>query len=243
MKKLLIFSGTTEGRELYDMFKNKYDITLSVATEYGNVMAGQNAQVGRMDAEQMKNYICDNAFDMVVDATHPYATEVSKNIAVACEEKSAELLRLVRQKSDTNGVIIAKNAQECVALIDGMEGNVLLSTGSKELDVYAKVKDFANRLFVRVLPTVDSVARASRLGYKTSHIIAMQGPFSCELNTALIGQFNIKILVTKDGGQAGGFGEKLLAAQKAGVSTLLIRRPNEEGFLMREVVKMLEDKA
>ncbi len=241
MKKLLIFAGTTEGRRLGELFKAKYETTLSVATEYGGELAGENAHCERMNEEQMTKFICENSFDFVVDATHPYAKNVSENVKKSCERANVRFMRLLREKSDTKGCILTDSAENCVRILEKMNGNVMLTTGSKELDVYTKTDNYKERFFVRVLPTPDSVQRAAELGYKPSHIIAMQGPFSHELNVALFKQLNIAILVTKDGGMAGGFAEKISAANEAGVRVILLSRPCEEGLTMENVVAILEE--
>ena len=69
----------------------------------------------------------------------------------------------------------------------------------------------------------------------------MQGPFSQELNEALIRQFHIAVLVTKDGGAAGGFPEKVQAARSTGAALILIRRPEETGETFEEIVQSCEE--
>ena len=70
-----------------------------------------------------------------------------------------------------------------------------------------------------------------------SNILALQGPFTQELNEALIRQFHIRYLVTKDGGKAGGFQEKALAAVATGAQLLLIRRPEDDGLDYESVLE------
>ncbi len=243
MKKLLIFAGTTEGRELGERFKTKYDLTLSVATQYGSELAGENAHCARMNEEEMSGFIGEHGFNYVVDATHPYAKEVSSNVMHSCEKMGVKLIRLLRGRSEMHGCIPVANAKDCTKMLESLPGNILLTTGSKELDVYTAISDYEQRMFVRVLPTEGSVKRAVDLGYKTSNIIAMQGPFFHELNVALIRQFDISILVSKDGGYAGGFSEKLSAARQTGAKMIVISRPEEEGADMKTVVAFLEENA
>ena len=105
---------------------------------------------------------------------------------------------------------------------------MLLTTGSKELEAYTAVENFAERLYPRVLPSVGVIQKCASLGFPGSHIIAMQGPFSAGMNAALIRQTGAEILVTKDTGATGGFAEKLAAARETGIKTLIIARPREE---------------
>ena len=99
------------------------------------------------------------------------------------------------------------------SLICGRQtGNILIATGSKELHLYTAIEDYRERCFARVLSTGPSVAESVRLGFEGSHLIAMQGPFSTEMNLALLRQTEAAYFVTKETGRAGGFHEKLEAA-------------------------------
>ncbi len=114
------------------------------------------------------------------------------------------------------------------------EERVLLAIGVKGLGAFVGIENFAERLFPRILPTVESIEECQRLGFKRGHIIAMQGPFSEALNRAILDQFDIDALVTKDGGAAGGLGEKLAAARTRRARVLLVGRPIGDGGLTLE---------
>ena len=74
-------------------------------------------------------------------------------------------------------------------------------------------------------------------GKAARNIIAMQGPFTLELNLALMQQFHIHYLVTKDGGSAGGFAEKAQAAAQSGAALVVLRRPEECGETAEEILQ------
>ena len=134
----------------------------------------------------------------------------------------------------------AENAKEAAQLLEKLPGNILLTTGSKELKAYSQIKDFAERVYARVLPLEDSLVLCREAGVKAAHILAMQGPFSEEMNTAMLRAIGAKWLVTKDGGAAGGFAEKAAAAAKTGVRLLVIGRPAEaDGIGLSETVARL----
>ena len=82
--------------------------------------------------------------------------------------------------------------------LNSTEGNILLTTGSKELASYCGIRDRQNRVFARVLPLTKVVEQVEGLGYKGSRLICMQGPFSEEMNLAMINMLDIKFLVTKN---------------------------------------------
>ena len=119
--------------------------------------------------------------------------------------------------------------------LSGRQGNIMLATGSKELAVYAPLG--GGRLYPRVLPCHEGIAACERAGIPHRNIIAMQGPFSIDLNLALIRQHNIKYLVTKDGGRAGGFDEKARAARLGGAELIILRPPEDEGQDYDEILR------
>ncbi|MEG0912214.1 MAG: precorrin-6A reductase [Oscillospiraceae bacterium] len=248
MNKLLIFAGTTEGRELVGLADSLgFDTVVCVATEYGRELIDRDqtsAEVleGRLNEAEMRALMLREKFDLCIDATHPYAIEVTQNIKGAANETNTRYVRLAREKSSDNGCITVSSAREAAQYLDTVSGNILLTTGSKELDIYTSVRGYDERIFPRVLASVESIERCVSLGYRQSHIIAMQGPFTCQLNEALIHRFDIKVLVTKDGGAAGGFAEKESAAEKCGIKLVLIARPRDErGMSFGEVSEMLKE--
>jgi len=147
-----------------------------------------------------------------VDATHPYAVQASETIRGACRGEGVPLLRLLRAACPVpEGAAVFASPAEAADWLRGTEGNILLTTGAKELGAFASLG--GERLYPRVLPLADSLSACGAAGVPASHVIAMQGPFSRELNEALIRQYRIAYLVTKDGGRAGGFEEKAAAAE------------------------------
>ena len=230
--KFILFSGTTEGRRLsHALAELGAAVTVCVATEYGKEEQGESAGItvlsGRMDEARMARTAA--GADLCVDATHPYAVQVSRSIRAACEESGTPLLRLLREESEVpDGTEVFPTAQAAADWLKNTQGNILLTTGAKELSVFAPLG--GERLYPRVLPLASSLESCAAAGVPSSHILALQGPFSQELNEALIRQHHIAWLVTKDGGPAGGFEEKALAAQAAGARLALIRRPQEDGL-------------
>ncbi len=230
--RFVLFSGTTEGRRLSRALAALgAPVTVCVATEYGREEQGESAGItvlsGRMDEVQMARTVA--GAELCVDATHPYAVQASRSIRAACEGARVPLLRLLREESPVPaGTEVFSTAQAAAEWLKTTQGNILLTTGAKELGVFAPLG--GDRLYPRVLPLASSLEACGAAGVPSSHILALQGPFSQELNEALIRQHHIAYLVTKDGGPAGGFGEKAAAAQAAEAKLLLIRRPREEGL-------------
>lgn len=229
--RAVLFSGTTEGRRLSAALAELgAAVEVCVATEYGREEQGELPGVmvhtGRLDTAAIE--ILLQGADLCIDATHPYATAVTANIRAAAEAAGVPYRRLLRRPSVLpEGSITAANATEAAKRLAETEGNILLATGAKELSAFAFLG--GARLYPRVLPLRESLEACEAAGIPHRNIIAMQGPFSLALNLALMRQFDIRYLVTKDGGTAGGFGEKAEAARQAGATLVVIRRPVDSG--------------
>lgn len=244
--KILIFAGTTEGRALAEiLWRNEIYAKVCVATDYGSaLLSGGIVQVGRLSQSEMEDIIVGEGYSVVVDATHPYATEVSKNIRAACDIVKIEYLRLLRQEGIHGGenedVFFATSTEEAVKILQGTQGNIFLTTGSKELFKYTQIEDYKMRVYPRVLPMAEVIDECTRLGFSRKQIICMQGPFDYEMNKAMLRWTDCSYLVTKDSGKEGGLQEKLAAAKTVGAKTIVIRRPSlEEGMRFDEVCKYL----
>lgn len=257
MRRVLLFGGTTEGRELCERWAllPSLRVTVCVATSYGReLLAGLPESVeileGRRDAGAIAELLAggpDGAvFDAVVDATHPFALEVSRTLREVCGEAGVPYLRLLRAEHGFPGAercVLTGSAGEACSYLAGTGGRILLTTGAKELDAFSSLPDFAERVFARVLPAAASVEKCAALGLPRAHILALQGPFSRRLNRALLEEYAIRWLVTKETGEAGGFPEKLLAAFDCGATPVVLRRPPEEGLTMQEICRRIEEDA
>ncbi len=249
MKEILIFAGTTEGRKLSECLSaSGIANTVCVATEYGEIVLKDHPLTrihrGRMNQEEIREYIAANQFAAVVDATHPYAVAVTENIKAAVKDSDIPYLRLKRETAvsgDDETISYFDSSEACARALALVEGNILLTTGSKELAVYCSCKEIKSRLYVRVLPGIESLMRCMDQGIAGKHILALQGPFSAEMNEAMIRQYQIKCLVTKASGGNGGYREKLEAAGKAGIPVFVVGQEKQDnGYSFGEVCKKLE---
>lgn len=238
---VLVFGGTTEGRLLADeLLKRGFEVTVSVATPLGaeelSGFPGLELWVGRKDVQELEQAV--TSFDRCIDATHPYAVLASGNIRAACQQAGVPLSRLSRPESQKEGVIEVNSCAQAAEFLAKEEGNILLTTGSKELAAFGGISP--QRLYARVLPCRESLEACEALGIPHRNILALQGPFGQKMNEAMLEQYRIRWLVTKDGGAAGGFPEKLAAAQAMGVPVVLVKRPDDSGMTMEELLKEAE---
>ena len=244
MNKICIFAGTKEGRDLTDYLTDcKCSVTVCVATEYGKILLeNKNANViaQRMDINDMCQLFSREKFNIVVDATHPYAQLVTDNIISACSKTNTEYLRINREEKALSGFA---DIDAAIEYLNTTQGNILVTTGSKELYKFTAIDGYKERIFPRVLATERSIEQCRTHGFSTSHIIAMQGPFSHGLNVEMIKAFNIKYLVTKNSGETGGFEEKLSASKQTGVQCVVIDRPKQaQGVCYLQALKHITEK-
>ena len=233
MTDALVFAGTKEGRILAEyLCSNLGKVAASVATEYGeeilNVISGLNIVHGKRDFQGICELLDQESPKIVVDATHIYACEVTENVKRACEDRKIPYLRILRDTRAAENAVYVDSVKEGAAYLDAGEGNILITTGSKELKEYTAMKNYKERCFARVLSLPQVVTMCDALGFRGSHLIAMQGPFSKEMNTAMLKQVKASYLVTMESGDAGGFEEKCKAAKECGVTLVVIGKPKEE---------------
>lgn len=244
--KVLLFGGTTEGRQLAQWLGAQgIPATLCVATRYGAELApqvpGLEVRWGRLDRAGMDELLARGGYTHVVDATHPYADQVTRTLSQAARGAGLPYLRLVRPGAGTQAGAdwrTAADMEEAAHILEDIAGNVLLTIGSKELEAFAR-PGLVERCCPRVLPAPDSLERCLALGFLPKHIICMQGPFSRELNGAMIRQLDARVLVTKDTGGPGGFQAKEEAARETGCTLLVVARPGREAGDTMENIQLL----
>lgn len=246
-KPVLVFGGTSEGRKLAEIFNaNNRKCTICVATDYGEKLLPKSENVNVICRRMDCNEICmllgeDNKYSYVIDATHPYASVISENARNACIKTNTSYLRLLRSETGRNiyndGIKIFPDALQAAKYLDKTTGRILLTTGSKELPVFCgEIRD-KSRITARVLPSAKAIEACNNAGLEGRQIIAMHGPFSREINIAIIKQTGAAFIVTKESGNAGGFQEKIDAARETGIEVILIKRPaEEEGYSLGEIL-------
>lgn len=249
MKEILIFAGTTEGRRLSEcLAESGVPNTVCVATGYGEIVLGKHPLIrvhsGRMDADEMRSFIAGGNFAAVVDATHPYARAATQNIKAAVGKNDLLYLRLEREteeESDYDKLVMFNSSQSCAEALEQTQGNILLTTGSKELAAFCNSHRLRERLYVRVLPSVESLMLCMEQGITGRQILALQGPFDVRMNEAMLRQYQIQHLVTKKSGKPGGYQEKLEAAKRADIPVYVIGTEREkEGYSFAQICQKLE---
>ena len=255
MCKILIFGGTTEGRELAEFCaENGIPADVSVVSQTGadliEVREGLHVHVGPLDGMQMQVMMKTDVYRLVIDATHPYAKEATQNIKTACEITQTPYLRVKRESVPITGPAFDTLDEMIVFINEAIEANetdpentgpsdtspvrILSSLGGKSLPQLTAIRDFGERVWVRVLPSEEILRQAVSLGYPAAHVIMEKGPFSVSQNMAHLQKSGASFLLTKESGKTGGYPEKAAAAAQCGVTLLTLRRAAEEGVTVAE---------
>lgn len=230
---IFMLAGTSDARELAIQIKKRgWDVRATVVTESAAKSLNEAAiqtKIGRLTSEQMTEFIKDNHFQAIVDASHPFAEEASKNAQSAAEATGIPYIRYERaSRTYSNPLItLVHDYEEAATIASKKRGIIMLTTGSKTLGIFTKhlIGLENTRMIARMLPRLDNMEKCQTLGVEQKDIIAMQGPFSKELNIALIHQYDVTLMITKESGKVGSVDEKLEAALECGIETIMIARP------------------
>jgi precorrin-6A/cobalt-precorrin-6A reductase len=233
---ILCLAGTSDARELaIEMMKDGYDVLTTVVTD--NAAAelkrqGLQVRTGRLTSKEFAELITLHHVQAVVDASHPFAEEASKNAIEAARQAGVPYVRYERESQtfESSGLTMVDSYEAAADLAAEHKGVIMLTTGSKTLQIFSKkllhLPD--TRVLARMLPRKDNMEKCEELGFPQKNIIAIQGPFSKEFDEALYKQYGVTLMITKESGKAGSVEEKIEAAKKLGIDTIIIKRPSIE---------------
>ncbi len=243
MSDILIFGGTTEGREIAQFCAdNGISADICVATEYGASLLPKSVflgiMTGRLDCSEMKHLLM-NGYKMVIDATHPFAEEVTKNIRSACYDIGLPCYRLLRDETAVSYGIAVRSMDELVDELNKSNGIILSTLGSKEAEKLTEVRNYRDRIWIRAVPNEKVIDLCVSLGYDKNKLILEKGPFSAEQNMRHIKMSGADIVVTKESGNAGGYKEKSEAAKLCSAELITVLRPKETGMPKEQIQQLL----
>lgn len=231
---ILLFGGTSETGQLATaLAKSDYPVLVSTATD-AELNVGSHKLIqrrcGRLDRESMVTLSRSEGVCLIVDAAHPFATDLHTTIRQVANVCELPLVRYQRRFADNYGSAVdyVDSHGEAADTAINYGKPILLTTGSRNLAPYVHVAEGSGiALFARVLDHDESVAACDRAGLAEKSRIYGRGPFSYEDNFKLIRQHKIGVLVSKDSGARGGVDHKVKAALDLGCRVILIRRPEE----------------
>lgn len=214
---IALILGTSEGREILSLL-NKFtdNILISTATAYGGEILKnykyKKLNTKPLNKEELSNMLKENQVNILIDASHPYALEVTKNAREVSKDLNIEYVRYERPSSaeefkENKKVVFLEDYKDLNEALKNIKGNILNTSGSRNMDKILDLK-LENRIIHRVLPSVKVLEDCFNLGVKVEDLMAIKGPISKELNKAFIKDYDAKALILKDSGPQGGTEEK-----------------------------------
>lgn len=235
---ILVLSGTTEGNSLIKrLIGDGFDVIASFSSSLGKQsVSGFAPSCSRLILNDKKLVLKDmldlidrHGVRCIVDATHPFAVEVSKNALAASAERNIKYIRFERQgvsEKKNGSIIYAEDFGEAENILKKTPGNVLFTIGVNNVRIYRDIyTDKDRRCFIKILPSRESLDRCIDSGVSEKQIVASYKSWGKDLLKSFIRENNIDIILTKQSGRSGGEEEKVRAARESGILLIIIKRP------------------
>jgi precorrin-6A/cobalt-precorrin-6A reductase len=222
--RLLILGGTTEASLLARRISLRADLqpVLSLAgrTREPTLPPIPHRIGGFGGVSGLTEFLVGNRIDAVIDATHPFAAQMSANAATACHDLGVPLVLFTRppwrRQDGDRWTLVASMAQAVLALGDTPR-RVLLTVGGLQLTAFAAAPQ--HHYVVRTIEPPTAITELP-----DHYLLLARGPFGVEDETTLMRDARIDVLVTKNsGGRA--TEAKLVAARACGIEVIMIERP------------------
>ncbi len=229
--KIFLIAGTADGRELAKFLSDKNQVTASVVSNYGRKILEQYSNIKindkKLNQAELEKILRENNFEILIDASHPYAENVSQNAISACKSAGIFYLRYERAEVELNykKIYHVESYAQAAKISAELGKNIFLTTGSRNLKNFLSCAEIKNcNVTARILPTAEVLAEVEKI-LSPKNIIAIQGPFSVELNIELYKHAQAEVIVTKNSGAVGGADTKIQAAEILNLPVVVIDRP------------------
>jgi precorrin-6A/cobalt-precorrin-6A reductase len=235
--QIWLIGGTRESAELaVALSQQKLPYIVTVTTEAARKLypLGTQVQVGILTGDAIARFIQQQRIRCILDASHPFACEISRQAIALTQTQAIVYLRYERSNVSEP---VSEPISEPVSFVRSMRSieelltsgilqhqRVLFTLGCRELHRFATLRQ-TSQLFARILPSADALAQAHSAGFDPSSIIALRPPVSAALEKALWQQWNISTVVAKSSGGPGGEAIKRQVAQELGIALILLQRP------------------
>ncbi len=227
-----VFTGTRDGNLIAKAISELgIPVTVSTATQTGADQAQKVAPLihtfpGAIGESARTELLKQLAPKLIIDATHPFATRIQAQLQRISNITHIPLIRWERPSLPLpNHALATASPEEALPLIPRLGSRILLTTGSRDLALFTKAAPEIE-WFCRVMPDAASLEAAKKAGIPASRTLAMVGPFSTALNVALLQDWHITGIITKESGTEGGLQEKLQAAEALQLPILVVQRPS-----------------
>ncbi|MEB3342819.1 cobalt-precorrin-6A reductase [Okeania sp.] len=223
-KRVLVLGGTGHSSKLIALISTIPEL------EIINSLAGRTRQPaigstprrigGFGGVSGLINYLREQEIDLLIDATHPFASQISGNAAIASSELKIPRLMLVRppwKKVEGDRWIEAENNEVAVKVLANLGSRIFLSIGRQELASYAHLKHLWFLIRIIDLFPPDSLVPPGK-------ILTERGPFYFEEERSLLQKYEIEAIVSKNSGGDATYA-KIVAARELGMPVVMIQRP------------------
>ena len=251
--KIILLGGTKDSINIIEHVKKKYDsyILTTTTTEYGAKLAkdgGSDDVIARpLLKDEIIKIIKDNNFNLLIDATHPFASHITQTSVSIARELEIPYIRFERpplkfDNIDTSHLHYVNSFDEAGKLIKSNypTGNILHFAGANTMEEILKYTE-TERFYPRILKVESSIKKCEQLGINKDHLISMTGAASVEENIELIEKYSASVMITKESGEIGGVLEKIEAANEKNIDVIMIQRPKIEQLKENDIVSYLDE--
>lgn len=220
---VLVLGGTGDARRLASALHGRdgFAVTSSLAGRVAvpSLPSGDVRIGGFGGVAGLRRWLSDRSVDAVVDATHPFAQEMTAHAVAATAEAGVPLLVLRREAwvaGPGDGWHRVPDAAAAALVVGALGERVFLATGRGDLAAFAGL----HGLWF-LLRAVDPPAGPLPAHH---HLVLDRGPFTADAERSLLREHRIDVLVTRDSGGAM-TAAKLVAARELGLPVVLLDRP------------------
>lgn len=251
--KIFLLGGTKDSTNIIEHVKKNYDahILTTTTTEYGARLArdaGSDDTIARpLLKDEIEEILADGEFDILIDATHPFAEHITQTSATIAKETKIPYIRFERpttnlENVDTSHIHYVSSFDDAGKLIasDFDSGNVLHFAGANTMADIVKYVS-VERFYPRILKVENSLKKCDELNINPDHIIPMTGAATKEENIDLIEKYDASVMITKESGEIGGVIKKIEAANEKDVAIIMIQRPKIEMLNKNDIVNDLKE--
>ncbi len=237
MVRIWLIGGTQESADLArELVRLQVPCTVTTTTASARSLYPNSPYlhhwVGCLEATTLPAFLQTESIASILDASHPFAVEISQLAIAASREFHLPYLRYERPSSPaipddrSTEKFSPLYVDSFTSLLEGdlLTGRVLLTIGYRFLPLFQPWHTRAT-LFARILPSVTALETALAAGFTPDHLIALRPPITLELERALWQQWQIDMVVAKASGTPGGETIKHQLAAELGIKLVLISRP------------------
>lgn len=250
--RYIVMSGTSDATKVIEFLsqnENNYILATTV-TDYGGKIA-ESAGASEVITKALKEedfikVIEEKNIDILIDATHPFAAVATETAINSSTKAGIKYIRYERAstvlpESELIHYVdsFPEGASKAKELLDDDEKLMHLA-GVLNLHVITDALK-PEQVVPRVLPNNFSISKTAETGVPAGNIIAMQGTYSKEFNMALMKEYDIKAIITKESGESGGAENKISAALELGLDVIIINRPKIENIEHHVIVRSIDE--